>query len=103
MVLAVFEDDLLSDLGLLDARRQSPADAAALAGLDEVVLRPCVKRVLAIDKLGVEHHVALLRRLRFEIGQPLPRLQIPGAGDAALRHGCSLQKGAAAEQLATLP
>ena len=35
----------------------------------------------------MQDHVALLRRLRFQIGQPLPRFQILRANDAALRDG----------------
>ena len=80
MVLAVVEDDFLVDHGLLDTRRQSPADAAALAGLDEVVLRAGVEGIFSIDKLGVQHHVALLRRFALEVGEPLPRCGILALG-----------------------
>ena len=61
MVLAVVDDNFVVDYSLLNARRQSPTNAAALAGLDEVVLRAGVEGVLFIDELRMQNHVALLR------------------------------------------
>ena len=86
VIFTVVENDFLVDDGTLDARGQSPADAAALPRLDEVVLRAGIEGVLAFDEFRVENDVALLRRFGFEVGQPLPGLQVSGAGKAALRN-----------------
>ena len=61
VVLAVVDDLLRPDDGVLDAVRQGPADAAAGAGLDETVLRAGVEGVLAVDEFRVQDDVALLR------------------------------------------
>ena len=64
-----------------DVVDQCPADAATRSRVDEAILRTSVERIFAVDKLGVEHHVALLRA-RAEVGQALPRDEILRAGDA---------------------
>ena len=83
--------------GVGDVVNQRPADASAASGVDESVLRAGIEGVFAVDKFGVEHHVALLAlrfqvgqafpRLQFQVGQAFPRLQVLGAGDAG--GGCS--------------
>ena len=83
MIDALVDDHLLArDLSVRDVVDQRPADAAALARVDKRVLRARVESVMAIDELGVQHHVALLA-LAFEVGQALPCHQVLGAGDAA--------------------
>ena len=63
---------------------KAPADAAAAAGLDKVILRAGVEGVLPVDELGVQDDVALLRRARLQIGQPLPALEVLRAGNPGL-------------------
>jgi len=68
----MINSDSITAFSMLD---ESPQPMPPPCRLDEIVLRARVERVLAIDKLGVQHHVALLRRLRFQVGEALPDLQ----------------------------
>ena len=72
-----------------DVVDERPSDAATRAGVDEPVLRTRVKRILTIDELRVEHHIALLTA-RLEVGQPLPVDKVLGPGDG--RRGRSRRK-----------
>src|ERR1035441_936864 len=85
VVLATVEDHLFRDYGMLHVGRQPPSDAAALARVDKTVLRPRVKRVLAIDELGVENAIALLGGGCPQVVESLPDRQVVSARDAALR------------------
>ena len=69
-----------------DVIHQCPADAAAAACVDEAVLGTGIEGILAADKLGVKHHVALLA-LALEVGQAFPGLEVTGAGNAGCRRG----------------
>ena len=60
VVVAGVDNPLLGDLGMGDVIDECPADAATRPGVDETVLRTGVESILAIDELGVEHHIALL-------------------------------------------
>lgn len=64
-----------------DVVDERPADAAAVAGVDEAVLRTGVERVFAVDELRVEHHVALLSGA-FQVGEAFPVFEVLRAGDA---------------------
>ena len=66
---------------------QSPADATAAAGVDEAILRTGIESIFPIDELRMEHHVTLLR-LRLQVGQPVPRLEVFSAGNTSSGSGC---------------
>jgi len=87
VVFTVIDDGLLINHRVFHTRGEAPADSSTLAGLDELILGAGVESVLAIYKFRMEHHVPLLRRMGFQIGEPLPTLQILGSRDAALRDG----------------
>src|SRR6185437_629259 len=74
VVLAVVHDHFLLDNRVFHALGKSPPDTASLTSLNELILRPCVKRVLRIHELRVQHHVPLLGRLGLQVGQPVPAL-----------------------------
>ena len=59
---------------------ERPADATATASIDESILRTGVESILAINKLWMQHHVALLA-FGLQVGQPLPLLQVLRAGN----------------------
>ena len=87
------------DLGIAYVVDKGPAYAAAAAGVDEAVLRAGVEGILAVDKLRVQHHVALLR-LALEVGQTLPVLEVLGACYAA--SGCGGRQVARTRVIVTL-
>ena len=81
-------DDLLFlDLSVRDVVNECPADTATAAGVDETILRTGVESVLAIDKLRMEHDVALLA-LRLEVGQTVPVDEVFRAGDSSRSGSC---------------
>ena len=80
VVMTQIDDFLFFHLSMGDIINKCPTDAASRTGIDETVLRPGVKRILAIDKFGVQHHVALLT-LGLQVGQSLPVDQVLGTGN----------------------
>ena len=86
VIVARVDDFLINDFGMGDIIHQCPADAAAAACVDEAVLGTGIEGILAADKLGVKHHVALLA-LALEVGQAFPGLQVTGAGNAGSSRG----------------
>src|SRR5947207_15003974 len=72
---ALVYDPFFFNEGVFDVSTQAPPDAAAAAGLNEIILRAGVKSVLTVNKLRMQDDVALLRRASFEISQSLPVLQ----------------------------
>lgn len=65
---------------------QSQTDAAAGARLDEIILRPGIEGVLAIDELRMQHAIALVGRRRgTQVVEPFPVDQVLGAHDASVR------------------
>ena len=60
VVVARVYNNLMVDNSVGYVVDKRPAYAAAAAGVDKAVLRASVKGILAVDKLGVQHHVALL-------------------------------------------
>ncbi len=75
-------DGFVFDNGVSHFIDKRPANAAAAAGVYEAVLRAGVQRVLAVVKLGVKHHVALLA-LADKVRQALPVHQVFSARNAA--------------------
>ena len=86
VVVAGVDDFFVLHLSMGDVVDQCPADAATAARIDETILRTGVEGVFAIDELRVQHNVALLR-LRLQVGQTIPGLQVLGARNAC-RSGC---------------
>ena len=60
VVVPGVDDDFLLHLGACDVVDERPTDSTTAAGVDESVLWTCVEGILAVDKLGMEHHIALL-------------------------------------------
>ena len=65
---------------------ERPADAAAVAGLDETLLRTGIERVLAVDEFGVQHRVALLVAA-LQVRQAFPVHEVFRTGYAGRSHG----------------
>ena len=86
VIVARVDDFFINDFGMGDIIHQCPADAAAAACVDEAVLGTGIEGILAADKLGVKHHVALLA-LALEVGQAFPGLEVTGAGNAGSSRG----------------
>ena len=86
VIVAGVDDLFFFHLSVGDVVDQCPADAATAARIDETILRTGVEGVFAIDELRVQYDVALLR-LRLQVGQTIPGLQVLGARDAC-RSGC---------------
>ena len=86
VVVAGVDDFFVLHLSMGDVVDQCPTDAATAARIDETILRTGVEGVFAIDELRVQHNVALLR-LRLQVGQTIPSLQVLGARNAC-RSGC---------------
>jgi len=86
MIFALMDDCFARDHGPFDVLCQTESDSAARSSFDEAILGTRVERVLAIHELGVQNDVSLLRRVGFQIGKTLPRLQVTRAGDSALGH-----------------
>ncbi len=80
VIVAGIDNLLLLHLRMGDIVYQGPANAATRTGIDKSILRTGVEGILAIDELRMQHYVALLR-LRLQIGQTLPSLQVLGTCD----------------------
>ena len=86
MVVAGVDNLLFLDLGIRDVVNKSPTNATSVASVDESILRTGVEGILAIDKFGMQHHIALLA-LRLQIVKPLPVHQVLGACNGSRRCG----------------
>ena len=86
VIVAAVYYGLLLYLGMGYVVDKSPPDATARAGVDEAILGTGVEGILSIDKLRVEHYVALLT-LCLEVGQTLPVDEVLGAGYGCRRRG----------------
>ena len=58
------DDDLFVDNGVCNVVAKAPPDSTAASGFDEACLGSRVKGILALDKLRVQHSIALLSRGR---------------------------------------
>ena len=85
VIVAQVDDLLFLHLSVLDVVDKCPADATAGTSVDEAVLRTCVESVLSVDKLRVQHDVALLA-LGFQVWQAFPVDEVLRAGNAG--SGC---------------
>ena len=72
----VVDDDLAVDHCAFHGVGETPADPSSCAGLNEAILRTCIKGVFPLDEFGMKDDVSLLRRFRPEIGKPFPREEI---------------------------
>ena len=86
VVEAPVDDFLLLDDGVLHAVHQGPAYSAAVARVDEAVLRAGIEGIFSVHELRMQHHVALLAGA-LDVRQALPVHQILGAGHAGGRRG----------------
>ena len=87
VVMACIDNFLLLHLGIGDIIDECPSYAATRASVDESILRTGVESILAIHKLGVEHHTALLT-LGLEVWQTLPCLEVVCACYGCCGRGC---------------
>ena len=87
MIVSGIDDGLFFHFGMLDVVNESPADATARTSIYESVLRTCIEGILAIHKLRMEHHIALLRT-GLEIWQAIPCLEVLCACYACCGSGC---------------
>ena len=78
------DDFLVLDDGVFHAVHQGPADTAAVAGIDETVLRAGVQGIFSVHEFGMKHYIALLGR-RTDVRQALPVHQVPGTGHTGCR------------------
>ena len=82
VIVAGVDNLLFFHLSMGDVVNECPADATAATGIDEAVLRACIKGILAVNKFGMKHHVTLLT-LGLQVGQAFPVNQIFRACDGS--------------------
>ena len=80
------DDLLLPDHGAVHGIHQRPADAAAVARIDEAVLRTGIEGIFPVHELRMQHHVALLAAAD-NVRQAVPVDKILRPHDAGTSHG----------------
>ena len=86
MIITLVDDAFVLHFGMGDVIDQRPSDSSAATGINESVLRTGIKRILAVYKFRMQHHIALLA-LALQIGQTLPRLEVLGTGNGRCSRG----------------
>ena len=81
MVMTVIDYLLIYDDNLFHTVNKSPSDSTAVTGINEAILRTCIKSISAIHEFRMKNYITLLRS-RFHIRQPLPIDKILRAGHA---------------------
>ena len=59
----VVDDFFFLYFGVADVVAETKSDAATAAYLDETILRAGVECIFAVNKFGMQHHIALLSRM----------------------------------------
>ena len=89
MVFAKAGHFLLIDHRMGNVLAQAKTDTAARTGVDKIVHGSCVKSILPVHELRMEHNISLLGRTeRHKVRKPLPFLQILCPYNTGGRHGC---------------
>ena len=83
MIVTGIDDLLFLDFGMSDIINKSPTDTTTRTCIDETILWTGIESILAINKLRMENHIALLA-LGLQVRKALPVYQVLGTGN-----GCS--------------
>ena len=86
MIMAVVDDDFFFHFRMGYIIYQCPTDTAAVAGIDEIILRTGVQGIFTVYKFRVQNDIALLA-FGNQIRQSLPVLQIFGTHDTRFGYG----------------
>ena len=80
VIVTGIDDLLFLDFGMSDIINKSPTDTTTRTCIDETILWTGIESILAINKLRMENHIALLA-LGLQIRKTLPVYQVLGTGD----------------------
>src|SRR5574344_1987233 len=80
MIMTTIDNLFFFNLCMSDVFDKCPTDTSARTCINKSILRTGIESILAINKFGMENHIALLT-LCFQVGQTIPVNEIFGTGN----------------------